>query len=61
MLRLPNSLKQSNYIHDASLLLLVCERGNIFVMSVCDMVIHLDGIWVKFEYQGRWVKVKVTL
>ena len=23
------------------------------------MVLHLDHIWVRFEYQGRWVKVKV--
>ena len=25
------------------------------------MVLHLGHIWVKFEYQGHWVKVKVIL
>ena len=25
------------------------------------MVVYLDHIQVKFEYQGHWVKVKVTL
>ena len=25
------------------------------------MVVHLDHIQVKFEYQGHWIKVKVTL
>ena len=25
------------------------------------MVVHLDHVQVKFEYQGHWVKVKVTV
>ena len=25
------------------------------------MVVQLDHIYVKFEYQGHWIKVKVTL
>ena len=25
------------------------------------MVVHLDHIYVKFDYQDHWVKVKVTL
>ena len=29
--------------------------------SIFGIVGHLDQIWVKFEYQGHWVKVKVTL
>ena len=25
------------------------------------ILVHLDNIYVKFEYKGHWVKVKVTL
>ena len=28
-----------------------------FLVSV---VVHLDHIWIKIEYPGHWVKVKVT-
>ena len=28
---------------------------------ISGMVGHLVHTWVKFEYQGHWVKVKITL
>ena len=31
------------------------------LLSALTKNLPLDHIWVKFEYQGHWVKVKVTL
>ena len=38
----------------------VCVKAVDLKASCLGMVVHVDYIWVKFEYQDHWVKVEVT-
>ena len=54
-----------SYCLCVSVCLSVCLGYNFWMPwhrnFIFGMVVHLDNIWVKFEYQGHWIKVKVTL